>query len=133
MGNNCLQYIDRNIIHRAPMIQEKSFFSAVCVRASKIYTLGGYENIEKVQLKSCEIYDIENDRWDTNEEIQLHVPRSQSSASLFQDNIIFIFGGYNKEMGTLNSIERYDINLKKVQLLEIKMPCPLRRFASVKI
>ena len=48
MGNNCLQYIDRNIIHRAPMILEKSFFSAVCVRASKIYTLGGYENIEKV-------------------------------------------------------------------------------------
>ena len=36
-------------------------------------------------------------------------------------------------MGTLNSIERYDISLKKVQLLEIKMPCPLRRFASVKI
>lgn len=69
MGNNCLQYIDRNIIHRTPMIQEKSFFSAVCVRASKIYTLGGYENIEKVQLKSCEVYDIENDRWDTNEEV----------------------------------------------------------------
>ena len=84
-------------------------------------------------MKSCEIYDIENDRWDTNEEIQLHVPRSQSSACLFQDNIIFVFGGYNKEMGTLNSIERYDISLKKVQLLEIKMPCPLRRFASVKI
>ena len=59
--------------------------------------------------------------------------RSQSSASLFQDNIIFIFGGYNKELGTLNSIERYDINLKKVQLLEIKMPVPLRRFASIKI
>ena len=59
--------------------------------------------------------------------------RSQSSASLFQDNIIFVFGGYNEELGTLNSIERYDINLKKVQLLEIKMPVPLRRFASIKI
>ena len=30
------------------MIQEKSFFSAVCMRAQKVYTLGGYENIEKV-------------------------------------------------------------------------------------
>ena len=47
--------------------------------------------------------------------------------------LIFVFGGYNKELGTLNSIERYDINLKKVQLLEIKMPVPLRRFASIKI
>ena len=37
-------------------------------------------------------------------------------------------------MGTLNSIERYDINLKKIVLLaDIKMPCPLRRFASAKI
>ena len=36
-------------------------------------------------------------------------------------------------MGTLNSIERYDIATKKVTLLDIKMPCPLRRFASVKI
>ena len=51
------------------MIQEKSFFSAVCMRASKIYTLGGYENIEKVQLRSCEIYDIDNDRWETNEQV----------------------------------------------------------------
>ena len=83
MGNNCLQFIDKSIVHRAPMIQEKSFFSAVCVRASKIYTLGGYENIEKVQLQSCEIYDIENDRWDNNETIQLNVARSQSSACLF--------------------------------------------------
>ena len=59
--------------------------------------------------------------------------RSQSSACLFQDNIIFVFGGYNKGLGTLNSIERYDISIKKVTLLEIKMPFPLRRFASVKI
>ena len=48
MGNNCLQYIDKNILHRAPMPQEKSFFSAVALRAKKIYTFGGYENIEKV-------------------------------------------------------------------------------------
>ena len=76
MGNNCLQYIDKNIIHRAPMIQEKSFFSAVCVRAKNIYTLGGYENIEKVQLKTCEYYDIEKDSWHQNEQVQLNVARS---------------------------------------------------------
>lgn len=80
------------------------------------------------------MYDIEKDAWEANEEVQLQVARSQSSACLFQDNIIFVFGGYNKEMGTLNSIERYDINLKKVTLLpDIKMPCPLRRFAAAKI
>ena len=53
------------------------------MRSKKIYTLGGYENIEKVQLKNCEVYDIEKDKWDTNDEVQLNVARSQSSACLF--------------------------------------------------
>ena len=72
--------MDKNIHHRAPMLQEKSFFSAVCCRGSKIYTLGGYENIEKVQLKTCEVYDIEKDLWYSNEEVSLNVARSQSSS-----------------------------------------------------
>jgi hypothetical protein len=33
----------------------------VAVKGQKIYTMGGFENIEKVQLKSCEIYDVEKD------------------------------------------------------------------------
>jgi hypothetical protein len=51
--------MEKNIFHRAPMLQEKSFFAAVCVLGKKIYTFGGYENIEKVQLKSCEVYDVD--------------------------------------------------------------------------
>lgn len=115
------------------MLQEKSFFSAVAVKGTHIFTFGGYENVEKVQLKSCEYYSIDKDRWHGNEEVQLHEARSQSSACLFEDNIIFIFAGYNKELGTLSSIERFDISKKKMSLLDIKMPLPLRRFASIKI
>lgn len=44
-----------------------------------------------------------------------------------------MFGGYNKELGTLSSIERYDIKQKRITLLDIKMTCPLRRFAAIKI
>jgi len=47
--------------------------------------------------------------------------------------VIFVFGGYNKKQGTLNSIERYDIDTMWITLLDIIMTCPLRRFASVKI
>ena len=36
-------------------------------------------------------------------------------------------------MGTLSSIERFDIQQKKITLLEIKMTIPLRRFATCKI
>mmetsp|Transcript_5625 Transcript_5625/g.4011 ORF Transcript_5625/g.4011 Transcript_5625/m.4011 type:complete len:82 (-) Transcript_5625:496-741(-) len=79
MGNNCLQYLDKNIHHRCNMLQEKSFFSAVAIKGQHIYTFGGYENIEKVQLKSCEVYSIDKDKWYPNEEVQLNVARSQSS------------------------------------------------------
>ena len=44
-----------------------------------------------------------------------------------------MFGGYNKEVGTLGSIERIDLKERRTSLLELKMPCPLRRFSSIKI
>jgi hypothetical protein len=46
---------------------------------------------------------------------------------------MFIFGGYNRAEGTLNSIERFNMKTKKIELLDLKMPSPLRRFASIKI
>jgi hypothetical protein len=52
---------------------------------------------------------------------------------MFRDNIIFIFGGYNKDAGTLDSIERYDIDKRRILMIELKMPSALRRFATIKI
>ena len=68
MGNNCLQYVNKNIMTKASMLLEKSFFSAVSAYNGRvIYTFGGYENTEKVQLKCCEYYSIEEDKWYINE------------------------------------------------------------------
>lgn len=109
MGSNCFQYIDKNVIPKASMPLEKSFFPAVCVRGQTIYTFGGYENIEKVQLKTCESYNIDKDLWNNNQGVELVEPRSQASAAHLSDHTIFIFGGYQKESGTLTSIELFDI------------------------
>lgn len=98
------------------MPTEISFFPTVSVQACHLYTFGGYDNIEKVQLKTCEVYSIEKDRWQRNE-CKLNVARSQAAACLFQDNIIFVFGGYNKQLGTLDSIERYDIDKRLITLI----------------
>ena len=51
------------------MLQEKSFFSAVNLKGQYIYTFGGYENVEKLQLKTCEVYNIEKDRWYGNDDV----------------------------------------------------------------
>jgi hypothetical protein len=49
-GNNCLNFKDKNITAKANM-PEKSFFSAVYLNGI-VYTFGGYDTYEKVQLRS---------------------------------------------------------------------------------
>lgn len=44
------------------MPQEKTFFSAVLLKGI-IWTFGGYDAYDKVQLSNCEYYDIEKDQW----------------------------------------------------------------------
>jgi len=61
-----LQYINKNIQQKSSLPAEISFFPAVCINAAKIYTFGGYDNVEKNQVKQCEIYDIEKDQWQRN-------------------------------------------------------------------
>ena len=46
---------------------------------------------------------------------------------------MLICGGYNKEMGTLDTIERYRINKDKMELSKLKLPIPLRRFMIVRV
>jgi len=36
-------------------------------------------------------------------------------------------------MGTLATIEKFDIKTNKITILDVQMPCALRRFASLKI
>ena len=59
------------------MLLDKTFFSAVSAHQGKIiYTFGGYENIEKVQLKCCQYYNIAEDKWYINDDVKLNVARS---------------------------------------------------------
>lgn len=107
----------------------------------KIYTFGGYDAYDKVQIDQCEYYDIKSDRWYNSPvsnvkgaiEFKLHQHRSQSSCCVFEDNLIFVFGGYNRECGTLNSIEKFDVQKKKILKMDLVIPQPIRRFVSMKI
>lgn len=42
-------------------------------------------------------------------------------------------GGFNKDSGTLATIEKYDVKNKKMSNMTLVMPTPLRRFSSIKI
>lgn len=124
----------------ASMPMEKTFFATVYFK-NKIYTFGGYDAYDKEQLSSCEYYDCIKDEWYNSEhlhpqgkvEYKLSRNRSQASACLFGTDTIFIFGGYHKDEGTLDIIEKLNINTKKMEFMKLKIPSPLRRFQSMKI
>ena len=130
-GTNCLNFKDKNIIAKANM-PEKVFFSAVYLNGI-IYTFGGYDIYDKLQLKSWEYFDVVSNTWHKNESVQLSMPRSQSSAWIYDENTIFIFGGFNKDSGTLSIIEKFEIKEKKIAPITLTMPTALRRFSSIKI
>ena len=134
--NNTLQYINNQIYPKNSMNIERSFMSCLFLNNKNtptILAIGGYDYSDKGQLSSIESYDINKDIWSMNIYPDLNIGRSQASALLFNDKKIFVFGGYNKNYGTLNSIEEIDIEKKVCNIIEMKLPIPLRRFASVKI
>lgn len=119
----------------APMPTEKTFFATV-YHDGVIYTFGGYDAINKEQISDCQYYSLRRDKWFNSEmqvpkakiEYKLHRDRSQASSCLYDTDTIFIFGGYHKDEGTLDIIERFNINSKSIELLKLRIPSPLRRF-----
>jgi serine/threonine protein kinase len=98
-SNNTLQYINNQIIRKNSMNIERSFMSALFFVHNNIPTIlaiGGYDYSDKGQLSSIESYDINKDIWSMNVYPDLNVGRSQADCLLFNDKIIFVFGGYNK-------------------------------------
>ena len=119
----------------APMPCEKTFFATVYFD-HKIYTFGGYDAYDKCQLTNSEYYDVRKDEWFNSEvtspngkvEWRLNKARSQTSACLFGIDQIFIFGGYHKDDGTLDTIERLHLRKKTLELMKLRITSPLRRF-----
>ena len=59
-ANTCLNYDYKTLKVKAQMPQEKTFFAAIYFDGI-IYTFGGYDAYDKVQLNTCEYYDLEKD------------------------------------------------------------------------
>ena len=84
-------------------------------------------------MKKDHWYNSPHDSPNSQVEFKMSKERSQTSCCLFDDDTIYVFGGYCRNEGTLSIIERLHIKSKKIEMLELKMPLPLRRFASIKI
>ena len=130
--DNCYQFKDGVITKKSNMSIQRSFMSTIS-NDYLIFAIGGFDYRTKSQIGSIEIYEVEKDQWKTDLLKDLIIPRSQSSALLFNESNIYVFGGFNSNYGTLNSIELINLENKENSLLNLKIPVPLRRFSSLKI
>ena len=130
--DNCYQFKDGVITKKSNMSIQRSFMSTIS-NDYLIFAIGGFDYKTKSQIGSIEIYEVEKDQWKTDLLKDLIIPRSQSSALLFNESNIYVFGGFNSNYGTLNSIELINLENKENSLLNLKIPVPLRRFSSLKI
>lgn len=144
-GENMRVYQKGRLVMGPPMITARNFFPAIYANR-KLYVFGGYDDIRKAQLKSCEVLDLSslhkqnvddplrklpNLSWKEGRE--MHIERSQHAACKISEETFYVFGGYNKSMGTLDLIEKYDTKYDSWELINLRMVEPLRRFVAVKV
>lgn len=108
----------------------RNFFASV-YHSQRVYVFGGYECNLKTQLRSCEYFDIPAGKWAPV--ASLKTARSQAAACRINDQHILVLGGYNKEQGTLDTIERYLVDDNRFEPVSLRLPVPLRRFMVVRI
>ena len=126
-NGNCFQFKDGTITPKANMNIQRSFMSVISYD-QLLFAIGGYDFAEKNRTGSIEIYEVQTNEWKTGILKDLRVPRSQAGALLMNSTSIYVFGGYSKSLGTLNSIEHISIETKENKLIELTLPIPLRRF-----
>ena len=126
-NGNCFQFKDGAITPKANMSIQRSFMSVISYD-QLIFAIGGYDFNEKNQTGSIEVYEVQSNEWKSNILKDLIVPRSQAGALLMNSTSIYVFGGYSKTFGTLNSIEHISIETKENKLIDLNLPIPIRRF-----
>ena len=114
---------------KTPMISKRAFFSSWYWDIDdSIYVFGGNDSLN--DLNQWERYSLTENVW--RQISPLNWKRNGASSMLMPDaNWIFVFGGNNKEEGSMNSIEKYEIEYDKWTLLAIRMKYPLHDLTSV--
>lgn len=106
---------------KAPMVYKRAFFPSVfCIQETSVYVFGG--NSGDKDLSSCEKYSLAENVW---RQIAPMTLRRNGSSCVPFDKHIFVFGGNEQDAGSLDSIEKYTIELDKWQICRIRLKEPI--------
>lgn len=105
------------------------FSHGSCSIRGKAYVFGGHDGAST--LSCIEAYDAESFSWkyvleteDKSAQAEMNVEREIFASCAIDDRFIYIFGGFNDIH--LDSIERFDVESGRWQLLQVKLSNPLQ-------
>lgn len=112
-----------NFSEKSPLIFKRAFFASVYSEFDhSIYSIGG--NDSQDDLKEVERYSIAEDCW--RQVSPMNVKRNGCAACVFPESkTIFAFGGNNREIGSLDTIEKYSVVYDKWEMIRVRLSMPL--------
>lgn len=121
--NRCLFFSKYKQIYQKPGLScPRAFFPSVfCISDSCLYVFGGHDGAS--DTAACERYYVQENAW--REIAPMTIARNGASLVAF-DRVIFLFGGSNSALGSLDTIERYAIEFDKWSMPRIKLKEPIQ-------
>lgn len=90
----------------------------------------GGNNKETGMLKSCEVYDVKMDSWTRFADINNQ--KDKASSQILNYRFMYLFGGRNNDLKQIETIEKYDLLLKKPwDIIECKLKKSLINVSTI--
>mmetsp|Transcript_27916 Transcript_27916/g.26955 ORF Transcript_27916/g.26955 Transcript_27916/m.26955 type:complete len:207 (+) Transcript_27916:898-1518(+) len=107
-------------VEKPPMITRRAFFPSIFAQLdNSIYVIGGSES-NQADLNLCEKFSLTENVWRPIS--SMHLQRNGTGAVIMeQHRLIFVFGGNNTKHGSLQKIEKYEIDFDKWILLDVNL------------
>ena len=123
-SNRCFILDDKGKLATTHDMREpRQYFTiAIDYPEDLIYVIGGYNNYDGV-LDSFETFSIRSRKWVLCDDTQLiNKARINAAACKCGSKYVYLFGGISQEDEFLDSIERYNVQLKIWTIMDVKMP-----------
>ncbi len=128
-----VQFFSRyiNFIEKPPMINKRAFFPTVFAKLdNSLYVLGG--NDSHTDMVACEKFSLAESVWRPIS--PLNVGRNGCGAVIFEHHrLIFAFGGNNKQHGSLNKIEKYEVDFDKWTTTDVNLKMPIHDMSIINL
>lgn len=129
----CIYNLAEKTVNKIENMHEKRHSFAISFFEDKIFVIGGAfsqsPNIFKV-ISSCEVYDPECKTWSKLPDLNI---KRQNSKSFVLNNDLFVVGGFDQNGNAINTIEVWNKESKKWELIEFLLTKPMENCSIIRL